>query len=122
LLLLLATLGAPRIWLLIVLSGSMLSDVFDGVIARSLKIVTLRLRAADSFADAWLFGWIGLTVLLIHPRLVAEFKVPLLIEAVLLLGSYGFDLIRYGRIATLHAYSAKLWGLSLYIASVAVLV
>ena len=120
--LLLALRPGANVWLLGVLLASMLSDIFDGVIARRLNVATEALRVADSWADAWFFGCVGLAVLLVYPAVIAEFRIPIAIEVVLQGSAYVYDLVRYGRIASLHAYSAKIWGFSLYLGAIGLLV
>ena len=99
----------------------MLSDLFDGVVARRLKVVTASLRVMDSRADAWFFAWVAVACWIFEPDIVRSNAFPLLAELAIQLLSYGYDLLRYGRIATFHAYSAKLWGVSLYLAAAGVL-
>jgi CDP-diacylglycerol--glycerol-3-phosphate 3-phosphatidyltransferase len=99
----------------------MLSDIFDGVIARRLKIATAPLRVMDSRADAWFFIWVVATAWAADKTVLISVWIPITIEIVLQVASYTYDLIRYGRISSLHAYSAKLWGFTLYLAFVGVL-
>jgi phosphatidylglycerophosphate synthase len=108
-------------WILLTLLGAMLSDIFDGVIARRLGIASEPLRVADSRADAWFFICVGISAWLAAASVVRAYAFPLLTELVLQAAAYTYDLIRYGRIASLHAYSAKLWGFSLYLASAGLL-
>jgi len=117
----LSLLGETPTWILLVLLAAMLSDILDGVIARRLKIVTARLRVADSWADAWFFVCIGLAAWLTVPEIIRAYWIPLSIEVVLQVAAYTYDLIRYGRISSLHAYSAKAWGASLYFAAAGLL-
>lgn len=56
-----------NVWLLGVLLASMFSDIFDGVIARRLKMATEGLRVWDSRADAWFFAWVGMSIWFAHP-------------------------------------------------------
>ena len=103
--------------ILAALIAAMLSDIFDGVIARRMKIATERLRVADSYTDAWFFVWVGAAIWRAVPQLVEDYRLPLLTELALQLASYAYDLVRYRRISSLHAYSAKLWAITLFIAA-----
>jgi len=122
----LLVLGVVRLaspWLLmLLLAAAMLSDIFDGVVARRLKIATEPLRVLDSYADAFFFGCVGLAALLTVRGLLWDYRLPIGIECVLQISAYLYDLTRYGRITSLHAYSAKLWGLSLYLAAAEILI
>lgn len=120
-LLVLACLNGLPFWIVAILVVTMLSDIFDGVIARRLKIVTANLRVMDSRADAWFFISVGVAAWLTVPDIVRAYAIPLIAELVIQVASYAYDMLRYGRIATFHAYSAKLWGLSLYVAVAALL-
>lgn len=113
--LVLLTVGqAPAAALIAVLAAAMLSDIFDGVIARKLGVATAPLRVADSRADAWFFACAALSAWIAAPGAVLQHANLIAASLVLQAGSYVFDLIRYRRIMCLHAYSAKLWGVSLY--------
>ena len=113
--------GASRFWLLVTLTAAFLSDVFDGVLARRLKVVTPRLRVADSVADRVYFACVALSVWRAHPEIIYAYRHPL--EALLVVQtlSWGVDWLRYQRIASFHAYMAKLCGLLLFGASVSIL-
>lgn len=108
--------AAPAI-ILAILLAAMLSDIFDGVIARRLKVVTANLRVADSWTDAWFFVCVGVSAWLTSGAVIRAFWIPLAAELTLQLASYAFDLVRYKRIASLHAYSTKVWGFTLYLAA-----
>jgi phosphatidylglycerophosphate synthase len=113
-------LGAPG-WIITVLLVAMLSDIFDGVIARRLGIATEGLRVLDSRADAWFFLCVGLAAWLPVPKIVLAYATPIVAEVVIQAATYAYDLIRYGRLTSLHAYSAKVWGFSLYVAAASLL-
>ena len=105
----------------VVMLTAMLSDIFDGVIARRLKIVTEGLRVADSWVDAWFFMCAGVSAILATPDILRAYAIPISIEVGLQIASYVFDLIRYKRIASLHAMSAKVWAFTLYLATIGML-
>lgn len=99
----------------------MLSDIYDGVIARRLGIATAPLRVMDSRADAWFFLWVGAGAWFAAPEVVRTYWLPISVEIMLQAAAYSYDLIRYRRITSLHAYSAKIWGVTLYLAAVGLL-
>lgn len=101
--------------------AAMLSDIFDGVIARKFKIVTERLRVADSRTDAWFFMWVGVSCVVVAPDILRAYVVPIAIEVGLQISSYAYDLLRYKRISSLHAVSAKIWAFTLYLATIGIL-
>jgi phosphatidylglycerophosphate synthase len=118
-LLFLATRGATGGWFLLGIVAAFLSDVFDGIIARRLKIATERLRVADSWTDALFYACMAASACWTRPEVILRFRMPLLGLLCLQLFSWALDLVRYRRIATFHAYTAKAWGLSLFAATLA---
>lgn len=98
---------------------AVLSDIFDGVIARRLGISTANLRSADSWADRWLYVCVAIAAWLAHKEVIMAFRIPLLV----VLGLQGLwwiiNLAKYGKPACYHTYSAKLWGISLLVAAIA---
>lgn len=120
-LLLLCVQHAASSWIAAALIAAFLSDIFDGIVARRVGVATERLRVADSWADAFFYFWIVAAVCFSVPKVVYTFRMPLLLVAGLQLFSYLIDLLKYRRIATFHAYSAKVWGIMLFIATIALL-
>jgi phosphatidylglycerophosphate synthase len=121
LLFLLTNQGVAGAWIIAGLTTALLTDVFDGVLARRIGVATDRLRVADSWADFWFYVWIAAATWLNAPEIIHAFRVPLLLVISLQLVSYAIDLLKYGRIASFHAYSAKAWGIMLFVATVALL-
>jgi CDP-diacylglycerol--glycerol-3-phosphate 3-phosphatidyltransferase len=93
--------------------AAVITDIYDGVIARRLGIDTLRLRQADGCADIWLFvclfaglwnGYRGLILPLGWP-----FGTAMVLQAV----SWAFCLWRFGKMTSYHSLLAKLTALAL---------
>ena len=108
-------------WLIGILVYVFLSDVFDGVIARRLQIVTEPLRVADSWADTSFYVCVAFAVWELHQALLVPFFGPLLAVLALLAVNWVLAMVKFHRALSFHAYSSKLWGLSLFAASVALL-
>jgi CDP-diacylglycerol--glycerol-3-phosphate 3-phosphatidyltransferase len=104
------------------LALAFLSDIFDGMLARRWGTVTPSLRRVDSFVDT-LFCLSALgAVWLCRPEVVrgsASLLVALLVLEAL---RYAVDLSKFGREASYHMWSAKLWAAVLYLAFFMVLV
>ncbi len=113
--------GLASGWIVAGLLAAFLSDLFDGLLARRLGVASERLRVADSWADGFYYLWIGLSVWWTRPSVLYDYRFPLMLVVSLQLCSYGLDLLKYRRIASFHAYSAKAWGISLFVAGVALL-
>lgn len=97
---------------------AVLSDIFDGIIARRLNVSTPQLREADSRVDIWLFLCLAASTWLVHPQVILDFRVPLLfaVAAQFILSS--ISLIKFKKLPCFHTYTAKTWGLMLLIATV----
>jgi len=113
--------GAGRFWLVGILVYVFLSDVFDGVIARRLHVATTRLRVADSWADTLFYVCVALAVWRLHRALLGPFLVPLLVVLGLMGVNWAVAMLKFRRPLSFHAYSSKLWGLSLFAAGVSLL-
>jgi phosphatidylglycerophosphate synthase len=95
---------------------AVLSDIFDGIIARKLGSSTVKLRQADSWADISLYLCIAYSTWLVHPAVVIQFQLPLLSAIAAQFALFGVSLIKFGKFPSFHTYTAKAWGISLFIA------
>jgi len=98
-----------------------LSDVFDGVIARRLKVVTSTLRRLDSIADSMFYVSAVFAASHLHPSAIKEHLIALFVLAGLELTRYVFDFAKFGREASYHMWSSKLWGIVLFVGFFALL-
>lgn len=98
---------------------AILSDIFDGIIARRLNISTPQLRQADSWADIFLFLCIAVSTWLVFPQVVQNFKIPLLVATAVQLSLFIVSLIKFRKFPSFHTYTAKAWGLTLLVATIA---
>lgn len=111
--------GETSIWFLVGYLSAVCSDIFDGVIARRMQVSTASLRQADSWADVCLYICIAASAWLVHRDVIIAFRLPLLVVVVAQLLWWIVNLAKYGKPASYHTYSAKLWGISLLIATIA---
>jgi CDP-diacylglycerol--glycerol-3-phosphate 3-phosphatidyltransferase len=118
LLLLLALNHSTGIGFLIGYITAFLSDIFDGIIARKLNVSTIKLRQADSWADISLYLCIAVSTWLVYPTVIIEFQIPLLMAIACQLTLFIVSLIKFGRFPSFHTYTAKAWGISLFVAVV----
>jgi CDP-diacylglycerol--glycerol-3-phosphate 3-phosphatidyltransferase len=111
----------PEIWLGILIAAGFLSDVYDGILARRWGTDTARLRLADSIADTVFYLSVLAAVIVRHGPVLRE-RIGLL-TAVLALEALrmAFDLVKFRRMASYHSYTAKLWGIFLAAAAIALL-
>lgn len=97
---------------------AVLSDIFDGIIARKLAVSTARLRQADSWADICLYLCIALSTWLVFPQVLLDFKIPLLVAIAAQLTLFTISLIKFKKMPSFHTYTAKVWGLMLLVATI----
>jgi phosphatidylglycerophosphate synthase len=103
------------------LTAAFLSDVFDGVLARRLNVATPNLRRLDSIADTIFYLGAAFAAWRLHPSAITERLTPLLVLGGLELLRYVFDLTKFGREASYHMWSSKLWGVALFVGFFALL-
>jgi CDP-diacylglycerol--glycerol-3-phosphate 3-phosphatidyltransferase len=101
--------------------AAVISDIFDGVIARRLGIATLRLRQADGYADIWLFICLLAGLCAGYRTLLAPLVWPFGVAIVLQAVSWGFCWWRFGKMTSYHSLLAKLTALALLIGILALL-
>jgi phosphatidylglycerophosphate synthase len=98
---------------------AVLSDIFDGIIARRLNVSTTQLRQADSWADIWLYLCVATSAWLVYPHTIIAFRVPLSIALAAQLLLFAVSLGKFRKFPSFHTYTAKIWGLTLLVATVA---
>lgn len=114
---------APRPeWFAACLVTALLSDIFDGVIARRLGVATPALRRLDSIADSIFYVAAIYAVWVLKPNIILDRTVSLLLLLVFEISRYAYDFWKFKREASYHMWSSKLWGLALFVAFFSVLV
>jgi phosphatidylglycerophosphate synthase len=111
--------GQTSVWFIVAFIYTFVSDIFDGIIARRLGVSTAKLRQADSWADVCLYLCISISAWLVHPNIITAFSIPLTWVIVVQLIWWLVNLVKYGKPASYHTYSAKFWGITLFIATIA---
>lgn len=109
--------GTRMAWIVV---AALVSDVFDGVLARWMRSDTAGLRLFDSMSDTVFYLCVAIAIAIGQPQVWRE-------NAWLLAGLMGLEAARmgaefwkFGRPASYHSYLAKTWGLVLAIAVVGV--
>ncbi|MCJ8282098.1 MAG: CDP-alcohol phosphatidyltransferase family protein [Rivularia sp. ALOHA_DT_140] len=105
-------------WFIIGYVIAVLSDIFDGIIARRLKVSTTQLRQADSWADICLYLCVAVSTWFVYPQVIINFRLPLLSAITIQLILFAISLIKFQKFPSFHTYTAKAWGLTLLIATV----
>lgn len=97
---------------MIVVTG-LLSDIFDGVLARRWKCDTAGVRLFDSMADIVFYIGCGAALWIRTPKLVRSFSWPIATVLGFEALCIGFAIIKFGKPPSYHSYLAKCWGLVL---------
>jgi CDP-diacylglycerol--glycerol-3-phosphate 3-phosphatidyltransferase len=113
----------PRSGLLLVacIALALLSDVFDGVLARRWQVDTEALRRWDTRADTFFYACVLAVMLLNHPAAIARRSLLLAGLVTAEVVQHVFAALRYGRHASYHSILSKVWGLILAVATMALL-
>jgi phosphatidylglycerophosphate synthase len=96
------------------LVAAFLSDVFDGMLARHLKIATANLRRLDSVADTLFYAACAFAAWHLYPALITEHLGSLEILGGLEIMRYVLDFLKFRREASYHMWSSKVWGIALF--------
>jgi phosphatidylglycerophosphate synthase len=116
-------LGAACGWNGVAMAGMVLvalvSDIFDGVLARRWSCDTEAVRLLDTIADTFFYLCAGLALWLARPEVWRSNGVLLAVLLGMEVFRIGFDCVKFGKIASYHSYVAKTWGLILATAVVA---
>lgn len=100
-------------WLVVLMIFGLLTDVFDGIIARKLGVATEKLRIYDSNVD--LVFWLSViaTLFTLHGSFFVNHIVIILSLAGLEMGCYIMAFIRFKKTVATHTILAKFWTLTL---------
>ncbi len=110
-----------RIELTILLLLGFLSDIFDGIIARKIGVSSEKLRRMDSQTDLVFWLCIGYCSFLLQPQIFAKNYIALLFIFFMEALTYIYSISKFGKETCTHALLSKLWGLSLFVAFVAII-
>ena len=98
---------------------ALVSDIFDGILARRWKCDTAGLRLFDSMADTVFYLFVALA-LWTGPSAALRENAPLLLALLGLEATrYVVDLAKFGKPASYHSWLAKSWGLVMAVAVLA---
>lgn len=90
------------------------SDIFDGILARRLNVATPNLRRLDSITDTIFYLCTAFAVWHLYPGVISQYAVALVVLLCLEVVRYVFDIRKFGREASYHMWSSKLWGIALF--------
>lgn len=105
-----------RFWIGALLVFGVLTDIFDGIIARKQNTATEKLRRMDSQAD--LIFWLGIlmTACILNKNFLHHNWIGITFLIGLEIACYATSLLRFGRETCTHSYMSKLFGITLTLA------
>jgi phosphatidylglycerophosphate synthase len=92
----------------------LLSDIFDGIIARKLNISTQKLRRLDSSIDQIFWVAILVSAYIVSPVFFKTNLVLILIVILLEIACYAISFIKFKKEVATHAIASKIWTLFLF--------
>jgi phosphatidylglycerophosphate synthase len=110
--------GLMMAWLVVT---ALVSDIFDGVLARRWRCDTAGVRLFDSMSDTFFYVCVAIALWTGQPRLLRDSAGLLAALVALEAVRFGVDLAKFGKPASYHSYLAKGWGLVMAAAVVTVL-
>ena len=95
-------------------STGLLTDIFDGIIARHLNISTQHLRRLDSTIDQFFFVLVVIATFIQSPHFFYNNSTELLILLSFEAATYILCFIKFRKEIATHAISSKIWTLILF--------
>jgi phosphatidylglycerophosphate synthase len=108
-------LGAPGAFLACLVAVAFVTDIFDGVVARRLGVATERLRRADTVIDAIFYLSATVALGFRAPAVLEHSILGVMVLVLLELSRLLLERAKFGRIAAYHLWSAKMWGIALWL-------
>ncbi|MCH7335154.1 CDP-alcohol phosphatidyltransferase family protein [Acinetobacter sp. NIPH 2699] len=102
------------LYTVILLTLGLLSDIFDGMIARRLGISNQRLRRLDSNIDQIFFICVITAVYLQQPEFFKQQLTPIIILIIFETMTYVVSYIKFKKEIATHSIGAKIWTLFLF--------
>lgn len=91
------------------ITAGLLTDIFDGILARHLGVSTQKLRRLDSTVDQIFWVAVLAATWLAAPAFFARYAAPLLALLGLETLTYAVSFLKFGREIATHSWGAKAW-------------
>ena len=103
------------LFVLIILYTGIISDIFDGIIARRLNISTTDFRVHDTIIDLLFYTSLFYFVFTANPVIILSNILQIMIILSLELCMYIISLVRFKKLPSPHAILSKCWGVYMVI-------
>ncbi|RZJ52546.1 MAG: CDP-alcohol phosphatidyltransferase family protein [Flavobacterium sp.] len=107
-----------RTELVILIFIGLLSDIFDGIIARRIGTSSEKLRRMDSQTDLVFWLCVAWCSWILNPEIIKNNAMPILVIFIMEGLTYVFSFMKFGKETCTHALLSKLWGITLLMAFV----
>lgn len=105
----------------ILITLGILSDIFDGIIARKTGTSSEKLRRMDSQTDLIFWVCAGWCAWLLEPALISSHKIPIITIFVMEALTYVISVAKFGKETCTHALLSKIWGITLFAAFIGII-
>jgi CDP-diacylglycerol--glycerol-3-phosphate 3-phosphatidyltransferase len=112
---------SARMLMVFLMVLGILSDIFDGIIARRMNISSVKLRRLDSQVDLVFWLSIGLSSYILNPEIITEHKMYIVILFLTEGLCYLTSFIKFGKETCTHAFLSKIWGITLLVCFIALI-
>ncbi|MBS7252900.1 CDP-alcohol phosphatidyltransferase family protein [Flavobacterium branchiicola] len=99
----------------------LLTDIFDGIIARKFEVSSEKLRRMDSQTDLIFWICVGWCAWLLNPEIIIEHKYSIILIFLMEALTYVFSFLKFKKETCTHALLSKLWGITLLVAFVSII-
>ncbi len=103
------------IWIPSLMLIGLLTDVFDGIIARKYDVATKNLRVWDSNVDTFFWSIVIISIFYLNTTFFMNFRFPIFFVIILQISNYLLSYFRFQKPIATHSILAKIWTLSLLI-------
>ena len=110
-----------RLWIIVFIILGLLSDIFDGIIARQMGISTVKMRRMDSQTDLVFWLSIGIACYHLNPELIKTYRYEVIAIFIMEGLCYTISFLKFGKETCTHAFLSKLWGVYLLTAFISLI-
>lgn len=98
-----------------------ISDVFDGIIARKLNVSSEKLRRMDSQTDLVFWLCVSWCAWVLHPDIIKKNQIAIVIIFIMEILTYVFSFLKFRKETCTHAILSKMWGILLVLCFTAII-
>ena len=104
---------SSRLYIVLLIIAGMLTDIFDGIIARKLNISSIRLRRLDSTIDQIFWIFTSISAYIICPDFFKANYIRLLILLAFEGLTYIVSFVKFKKEVATHAFLSKIWAITI---------